>query len=66
MSRCKAALVALAVSLMMAPAPAFAFGHTATPVSERAQSEQAVDNPVAEENNPFSDTNPIPSKSGSR
>ncbi len=64
MNKCKAMLAALAVSLMMMPAPAFAFGHTATPAGERAQSEQAVDNDRAEAANPFSDTNPIPAQSG--
>ncbi len=44
--------------------PALAFGHTATPAGQCAQSEQAVDNQRAEENNPFSDTDPIPAKSG--
>ncbi len=58
-----AILLALLVAVM-GPAPALAFGHTATPAGECAQSEQAVDNPRAEENNPFSDTNPIPAKSG--
>ncbi len=62
----KIAIVTLAVSLMMAPAPAFAFGHTATPAGERAQSDRAVDNDRAEANSPFSDTNPIPAKSGSK
>ncbi len=64
MNKCKAVLAALAVSLMMAPAPAFAFGHGATPAGQCAQSEQAVDNETAEATNLFSDTNPIPAQSG--
>ncbi len=64
MNKCKAMLAALAVSLMMTPAPAFAFGHGATPAGTCAQGEMAVDNERAEANNPFSDTNPIPAQSG--
>ncbi len=66
MNKCKAVLAASAVILMMSATPAWAFGHFTVPAGECAQSENAVDNPVAEERNPFSDTNPIPSKSGSK
>ncbi len=63
----KKMIAAILLALFVAAAslgPALAFGHTATPAGQCAQSEQAVDNPVAEENNPFGDSNPIPAKSG--
>ncbi len=46
-------------SAVFAPS-AFAFGHTAVPAGDLAESDQAVDNPTAEANNTFSDTDPIP------
>ncbi len=67
MNKCKKAVLTVSAAILMmgaASAPALAFGHTATPVSQCAQSPMALDNPTAEANNPFSDTNPIPAKSG--
>ncbi len=60
----KAVLAVSAVILTMSASPAFAFGHGATPAGTCARSGMAVDNPVAETRNPFSDANPIPAKAG--
>ncbi len=63
----KAVLAALAAIMTMSAttsAPAWAFGHGATPAGTCARSGMAVDNPVAEARNPFSDANPIPAKAG--
>ncbi len=60
-----AAIGGIMVMVVSVSSPALAFGHTATPVSECAKSDMALDNPKAEERNPFSDTKPIPAKSDS-
>ncbi len=67
MSVKKKAAMLLGVAVISAGAfasPAMAFGHGIVPAGTCAQSGQAVDNPTAEKNNPFTDSNPIPAKSG--